>query len=51
VKIERSARVLWSTKWASFEVRPGRINEYTIKLPDEVLNVVRDRLKKRAVAS
>jgi hypothetical protein len=50
VKIERSARVLWSTEWAPFEVQPGRMNEYTIKPPDEVLNVVRDQLKERATA-
>jgi hypothetical protein len=50
VKIERSARVLWSTEWAPFEVRTGRMNEYTIKLPDEVLNVVRDQFKKRSTA-
>jgi hypothetical protein len=40
----------WTTEWAPFEVQVGRINEYTIKLPEEVLNVVRDQLKERATA-
>jgi hypothetical protein len=40
----------WFNEGAPFEVRTGQMNEYTFKLPDEVLNVVRDQLKQRATS-
>ena len=32
----------------SFEARPGQVNEWTIPLPDELLEAVRKRLKAEA---
>jgi hypothetical protein len=33
-----------------FEARPGQINEYTISLPDELISIVRARLKDLSTA-
>jgi hypothetical protein len=35
----------WSQLASGFEVRPGRVNEWTISLPDELVQAVRERLK------
>ena len=42
---EQFLRESWFSGQPSFDVRPGQINEYTISLPEEVLNVVREKLK------
>jgi hypothetical protein len=35
----------WSKLATSFEVRPGQVNEWTIPLPTELIEAVRQRLK------
>jgi hypothetical protein len=35
----------WSRTATTFEARPGQVNEWTIPLPDEVLDAIRQRLK------
>jgi hypothetical protein len=40
----------WSKTATTFEVRPGQVNEWTIPLPDEVLDRIRKRLKAGANA-
>jgi hypothetical protein len=40
----------WSVGRAPFAARPGQNNEFTISLPDEVLNVVREKLKAASTA-
>ena len=40
----------WSSEQVRFEARPGQINEYTISLPDELISIVRARLKDLSTA-
>jgi hypothetical protein len=35
----------WSQTATSFEARPGQVNEWTIPLPDELIEAVREKLK------
>jgi hypothetical protein len=40
----------WSKMGTAFEARPGQVNEWTIPLPDEVIEAIRQRLKAGANA-
>jgi hypothetical protein len=41
----------WSNRLEPFEVEAGRINEYSITLPDELIKLVRERLSALPAAS
>ena len=38
----------WRQLEGSFSVRPGQVNEWTLPLPDELLNAVREQLERPA---